>query len=142
MFIFLITIMACILEIFCGLILCLLSFLTFYVFAYFIRSIWITIFFHSYIYKLVVINCCTFNEFDKTWIEYNTSKYLFIYIFEKFKILSLSFYKIYIFRCLILIFFLNYYHYLMWIAYLVKFSSEVTKKIIWFSNIFLKREKL
>lgn len=98
-----ITFISCILGIFFGLILCLLSFLKFYSFVYFIRSIWITIFFYSYVYKPVIINCWIFNEFDKTWIEYNT-KYLIIYLFEKFK-MTLSFYKIYIFRCLILIFF-------------------------------------
>lgn len=100
----LITIIACMFGILFGVFLCLLSLLKFYMFVYFIRSMWITIFFYSYIYKPVIVNCCLFNEFDKTWIEYNT-KHLFIYLFEKFKILTLASYKIYIFRCLILIFF-------------------------------------
>lgn len=100
----LITLMSCLLGIFRGFIFCLAPFLKFYVFVYFIRSIWITIFIYFYIYNPVIMNSCVLNEFDKTWVEYNT-KYLFIYLFEKFKVLFLNSYKIYMFRCLILIFF-------------------------------------
>lgn len=97
--------MACILGIIGGFIFCLFPLFKFYVLVYFVSSMWITLFFYSYIYKPVFICRCVSNEFDKTWVEFNT-KYLFIYLFEKFKILFFCSYKIYIFRCLILIFFL------------------------------------
>lgn len=99
------TTMACILGIIGGFIFCLFPLFKFYVLVCFVSSIWITLFFYSYIYKPVFMCRCVSNEFDKTWVEFNT-KYLFIYLFEKFKILFLYSYKIYIFRCLILIFFL------------------------------------
>lgn len=101
----LITAISFILGVFCGFVFCLLSFIKFYLFVYFIRLMWITILFYSYIYKPLIVNCCLINEFDKTWVEYNT-KYLFIYLFEKFNMLFLNSHKIYIFRCLILFFFL------------------------------------
>lgn len=98
-----ITIISCILGIFLGLIFCLWSFFKFYFFSYFFSSMCITNFFYSYIYNPVIVYGCLFNTFDKTWVEFNT-KHLFIFIFEKFKILTPVSYKIFIFITFSLIF--------------------------------------
>lgn len=98
------TLMSCLLGVLLGTAIGLFSFLKFYFFCYFVRSMWIISLFYAYIFKVFLSYWGQALEFDKVWVEYR-AKYLILHGLEKFKIVVNCSYKIYMVGLVIIILF-------------------------------------
>nr|DAC76864.1 TPA_asm: NADH dehydrogenase subunit 5 [Tetraponera rufonigra] len=99
----LLTLGACLLGVFSGLMFYFYNFLKFYYLSYFISSMWMMMFFYSFTYKPLINFWEMSWDFDKTWVEYS-SKLSILILMEGFKILMKSSFKIYMLCYFIIMF--------------------------------------
>nr|DAC76903.1 TPA_asm: NADH dehydrogenase subunit 5 [Pseudomyrmex elongatus] len=100
-----ITIVACLMGVIMGFMFYLFNMMKFYFFSYFISTMWMMMFFYSFVYKPFMTYWRLSNEIDKVWMEFS-GKIFIIYIFENFKSMSVDFNKIVYMFCYISLLFL------------------------------------
>nr|DAC76799.1 TPA_asm: NADH dehydrogenase subunit 5 [Pseudomyrmex janzeni] len=103
----LITLILCLIGGFMGLMFYMYSSLKFYFITYFISSMWMMMFFYSYIYNPIMIYWRCSNEFDKVWVEF-TGKFFIYELFESLKVIKVMSYGSFMF-CYLILFYLIYF---------------------------------
>nr|DAC76838.1 TPA_asm: NADH dehydrogenase subunit 5 [Pseudomyrmex peperi] len=102
----LITLNLCLLGLFMGLMFYIYNFMKFYFLTYFISSMWMMMFFYSYIYNPFMNYWRCSNEFDKVWVEFS-SKFFMISMMESLKNAKVMYYSSFM-TCYLTLFYLFY----------------------------------
>nr|DAC76877.1 TPA_asm: NADH dehydrogenase subunit 5 [Pseudomyrmex gracilis] len=99
----LITLSACLMGVAIGLIMYFYNFLKFYLFVYFISSMWMMMFFFNYIYKPFMPYWYKSLEFDKIWVEFSFKSMVWD-ILESFKIIKIKLLSLFMFSYISIIY--------------------------------------